>query len=79
MVIFEIVVPIFLIVFGIPNKIIDAKHRKRNAYEFGHAWGYYTKLSKAGSWEGKFMVWSAYLGVALVLALFIELFYDLSR
>lgn len=55
---------IFLIVFGIPNQIIDYKHRKR--YEPGHAWSYYAKLSKEGSWEGRFMMWSTYLAIYFI-------------
>lgn len=79
MITLEIVVPVFMIVVGIPNKIIDNKHRKRNAYEPGNAWGYYAKLSKEGNREGKFMMWSGYLAIGLVLALFVDLFYTLSR
>ena len=55
---------IFVIVFGIPNQIIDYRHRKR--YEPGHAWGYYAKLSKEGNWEGRFMMWSSYIGIYLI-------------
>ncbi|MFC0252817.1 hypothetical protein [Massilia consociata] len=74
-----IVVPIFMILFGIPNKIIDAKHRKRGAYQPGHEWSYYAKLSKEGNWEGRFVMWSGYLAIAVILAVIAEMFYVLSR
>jgi hypothetical protein len=78
-VISAIVVPIYLVFFGIPNKMIDSKHRKRKAYEPGHEWSYYAKLSKEGNWGGRFMMWSSYLGIGVVLALIAETFYVLSR
>ena len=53
--IFNIVVLIFLVGAGIPNAIIDYKHRKKNGYTDGNAWAYYSKLSKEGCWEGKFI------------------------
>lgn len=68
---------IFLIVFGIPNQIIDYRHRKR--YEPGHAWSYYAKLSKEGSWEGRFMMWSAYIGVYFIFGTLAYTFYLLVQ
>lgn len=68
---------VLVIILGIPNQIIDYKHQKR--YESGNAWGYYAKLSKEGSWEGKFMMWSGYIGIAFVLVAIGYLFYALSR
>ena len=68
MIFFQIAVAIFAIVFGIPNQIIDYKHRKNKAYEPGDAWAYYSKLAKEGSAEGKFMMWSSYCGIGLVVA-----------
>jgi hypothetical protein len=75
----ELIVTIFAIVLGIPNRIIDIKHRKRKAYEPGHAWGYYSKLNKGGSWEGKFMMWSGYSGIVLVLVIIADTFYSLAN
>ena len=68
---------IFLIVFGIPNQIIDDRHRKR--YESGHAWSYYAKLSKEGSWEGRFMMWSAYIGIYFIFGALAYTFYLLVQ
>lgn len=68
---------IFLIVFGIPNQIIDYRHRKR--YESGHAWSYYAKLSKEGSWEGRFMMWSAYIGIYFIFGALAYTFYLLVQ
>lgn len=58
---------VFVIVFGIPNKIIDYKHRKNKAYAPGDEWAYYSRLSKEGKLEGKFMLWSTYCGIGLVV------------
>ena len=58
---------LFIIFFGIPNQIIDYKHRKKKAYEPGDAWAYYSRLSKEGSAEGKFMMWSTYCGIAFIV------------
>ena len=68
MLVFKIVVAIFVIFIGIPNQLIDYKHRKKNAYEPGNAWAYYSKLSQDGNIEGKFMMWSGYCGIGLILA-----------
>jgi hypothetical protein len=79
MITLKIIVAIFMAVIGIPNQLIDYRHRKRNAYEPGNAWGYYAKLSKEGSWEGKFMMWSGYLGIGLIIFILGYAFYALSR
>jgi hypothetical protein len=55
---------IFMIVSGIPNQKIDDRHRKRD--EPGHAWGYHAKLGKEGNWEGRFMMWSSYIGIYFI-------------
>lgn len=68
MIFFEIAVVLFAVISGIPNQIIDYKHRKNKAYEPGDAWAYYSKLSKEGNGEGKFMMWSTYCGIALIVA-----------
>lgn len=57
---------VFVMVLGIPNQIIDYKHRKNKAYEPGDAWAYYSRLSKEGNREGKFMMWSGYCGIAFI-------------
>jgi len=75
----KIVATLFAVFLGIPNQIIDYKHRKRAGYEPGNAWGYYAKLSKEGSWEGKFMMWSGYLGIGFIIAALGYLFYALCR
>lgn len=56
------------VVLGIPNQIIDYKHRKRKAYEPGDAWAYYSKLSKEGNFDGKFMMFSTYVGITVIIA-----------
>lgn len=73
----EIAVVLFAIFFGIPNQIIDYKHRKRKAYEPGDAWAYYSKLSKEGNAEAKFMMWSTYCGIGLIVAALVYLIYQL--
>jgi hypothetical protein len=75
----KIIAAVFAVVFGIPNKIIDYKHRKRGAYLPGNAWEYYAKLSKEGSWEGRFMVWSGVIGIYLVLGILGYAFYALCQ
>lgn len=73
MIFFQIAVAIFAIVFGIPNQIIDYKHRKKKAYEPRDAWAYYSKLAKEGNAEGKFMMWSSYCGIFLMVAALVYL------
>jgi hypothetical protein len=68
---------VLIIFLGIPNQIIDYKHRKN--YEPGNVWGYYAKLSKEGSWEGKFMMWSGYTAIAYIVVATGFMFYALSR
>ena len=70
---------VLLIVLGIPNQIIDYRHRKRKAYEHGNAWAYYSRFSKEGDWEGRFMMWSGYIAIVFILASLGYLFYGLSR
>lgn len=77
MVILKIFALIFVVVFGIPNQIIDYKHRKR--YEPGHAWGYYAKLSKEGNWEGRFMMWSGYIAIYFIIGVLGYTFYLLTQ
>jgi hypothetical protein len=68
---------VLIILLGIPNQIIDYKHRKK--CEPGNVWGYYAKLSRGGSWEGKFMMWSGYIGIGYIVVATGYLFYALSR
>jgi hypothetical protein len=75
----KIIALVFVIIFGIPNQIIDYKHRKRKAYEPGNAWGYYANLAKQGNWEGRFVMWSGYLGIVLILVVFAYMFHALSK
>jgi hypothetical protein len=77
MLVFQIAVVIFAILVGIPNQLIDYKHRKKNAYEPGNAWAYYSKLSQEGNIEGMFMMWSGYCGISLILATLAYLAYRL--
>ncbi|MGI4844294.1 MAG: hypothetical protein ACRYF7_13355 [Janthinobacterium lividum] len=70
---------VLIIVLGIPNQIIDHRHRKRKAYQPGNAWAYYAQLSREGNWEGKFMMWSAYVGIAFVVFVIGHMFYALSN
>ncbi|WP_146009772.1 hypothetical protein [Janthinobacterium sp. ROICE36] len=67
MVVLKGILLLFIIFFGIPNQIIDYKHRKKKAYEPGDAWAYYSRLSKEGSAEGKFMMCSTYCGIAFIV------------
>lgn len=74
------ILALLLIVFlGIPSRIIDYKHRKRNAYPHGNAWAYYSQLSKEGNWEGRFMMWSAYVAIYFVFGVFGHACYTLAR
>jgi len=75
----KIITFLFVILVGIPNQVIDYKHRKRKAYEHGNAWAYYSQLSKEGSWEGKFMMWSAYIGFYCILGMSGFTFYQLCQ
>ncbi len=79
MAVLKIISLIALVVIGIPNTLIDHKHRKRKAYGHGNAWAYYSELAKAGSWEGKFMMWSGYVCIWLVILTIGFGFYELSR
>jgi hypothetical protein len=77
MIFFQIVAIVFVVVFGIPNQIIDYKHRKNKAYEPGDAWAYYSRLSKEGHRDAKFMMFSTYCGIALIFATIAYLAYRL--
>ncbi|SFM79800.1 hypothetical protein SAMN02982985_05344 [Rugamonas rubra] len=68
MILIQLAVLVFVILFGIPSQIIDFKHRRKGAYLPGNEWDYYSTLSKTGSLEGKFMMWSAYGGISLIIA-----------
>ena len=70
---------LMMIFIGIPLRIIDYKHRRKNAYQSGNAWGYYAELSKKGNWEGRFMMWSAYLVITFVFVVIGYTFYALTR
>lgn len=78
-VVLKVIAGIFLVVFGIPNQIIDYKHRKNKAYEPGNAWGYYARLAREGNWEGRFMMWSGYLAIFLIVGATGYLVYGLTR
>lgn len=75
----KIIALILIIFLGIPNQIIDYRHRKRKAYEHGNASAYYTKLSKEGCWEGRFMMWSGYIAIYFVIGTICYAFYALTR
>lgn len=77
MIFFKIVTVLFVIFFGIPIQIIDYKHRKNKKYEPGDAWAYYSRLSKEGSREATFMMWSTYCGIALIVSALAYLAYRL--
>ncbi|GEM_PF-1741477 len=74
----KIIAAVYLLVCGIANQVIDYKHRKRNAYEPGCAWQYYSRLAREGSREGKFMMWSGYLGIWLIIATLVTGCYQLA-
>lgn len=73
----KILYTVIFFVLAIPNIIIDHKHRKNNSYSHGNAWAYYSKLSKEGNWEGKFMMWSGYIGIIVIISLLVLAFYRL--
>lgn len=73
----KIVYAVIFLVLAIPNAIIDYKHRKKNAYPHGNAWAYYSQLAKEGNWEGKFMMWSGYIGIVAILSIIASTFYRL--
>lgn len=75
----KIATGVFLTVIGIPNRIIDYKHRKNKAYEPGNEFSYYNQLAKEGSWEGKFMVASGFLAMYFILGVLLYGFYVLAR
>lgn len=77
MLLLKLTAVLFAIAFGVPNKIIDYKHRKNKAYEPGNAWAYYAALSKQGSWEGRYMMWSGYAGIGVIVAVLAYLAYRL--
>jgi hypothetical protein len=79
LVVIQIITFLLIIFVGIPSQIIDYKHRKRKSYEHGNAWAYYTQLSKEGRWDGRFMMWSAYLFIYFILGIFGYMFYALTR
>ena len=75
----QIVVLVFYVVIGIPNKIIDHKHRKREGYDRANPAVYYSRLSKEGNWEGKFMIGSGYMGFYCILTVCGIGFYELCQ
>jgi hypothetical protein len=75
----KLISSVFVIVLGIPNAIIDYKHSKNAVYEPGNAWGYYAKLAREGNWEGRFIMWSGYLGIYAIIGVTGYAFYALSR
>jgi hypothetical protein len=75
----KIIAGVFMLVVGIPNQIIDYKHRKNADYEPGNAWGYYARLAKEGSWEGRFMMWSGYIGIYAIIGVLGYGFYVLAK
>lgn len=75
----KMIAGVFMLVVGIPNQIIAYKHRKNKDYEPGNAWGYYARLAKEGSWEGRFMMWSGYLGIYAIIGIIGYGFYVLAK
>lgn len=69
MLILKVIFVIFVVAVGIPCQIIDYRHRRNNAYVPGSGWSYYSRLKREGRWEGKFMMNSAYMAIALVLSM----------
>lgn len=75
----NIISGVFMVVVGIPNRIIDYKHSKHKDYQPGNAWGYYARLAREGSWEGRFMMFSGYLGIYTIIGVTAYVFYVLSK
>jgi len=75
----KVIAGVFLLVFGVPNQVIDYKHRKNKDYEPGNAWGYYARLAREGSWEGRFMMWSGYIGIYAIIGVLGYAFYVLAK
>lgn len=69
MLFFKLTTLVIAILFGIPSLIIDFKNRKKSGYHSGNEWAYYSKLSKEGSVEGKFMMGVTYLAISFIVAL----------
>lgn len=59
---------LLLLLFGYLRHRIDARHRQRMATAGGSELAYYFRLSKQGCRDGKFMMLSTVLGIALIAA-----------
>jgi len=75
----RIIAGIYLLIAGVANQVIDYKHRKRNAYEPGCAWQYYSQLAREGSREAKIMMWSGYIAIYFIIAILGVTFYELAK
>lgn len=64
----KVIVMLIAVLVGIPNQMIDYRHRKNRDYEPGNAWEYYARLRREGSWEGKFMMWTGYGGIIVIVS-----------
>jgi len=47
--------------------------------EPGCAWQYYAQLAREGSREAKFMMWSGYISIYMILAIIGVAFYELAQ
>lgn len=75
--IIKIALLIFALVLGLPALIIDYRHQKNKAYEPGDAWAYYSKRSKQGHADAKFMMLNTYVGIVFIVAVLAYLAYRL--
>ncbi len=73
----DIALLLVTLIFGIRIQFIDYKHRKKKAYEPGDAWAYYSRLSREGDAEGRFMMRATYCGIFLIIAALAYLAYQL--
>jgi hypothetical protein len=69
MILLKFVLPTAILVIGGANRYLHRKHSTRAGYVRGHAWSYYRALRRQGNWEGTFMLWSTFSGIALALGL----------
>ena len=64
----KIVALLLVLVFGYLRHRIDARHRERMTMAGGSGWAYYSRRSKEGCPDGRFMMRSTWLGLAVIAA-----------
>lgn len=77
MIFFKLAALVIVVLLGIPRLVIDFKHRKKSGYHPGNEWAYYSRLSKEGSAEGKFMMFVTYFAITFIVGLMAYVTYRL--